>query len=58
MHDELIVHIGNWKRNIALPRILAGLPVSGARYEEQQLVVSFKALVNGALPVGSDDDHS
>ena len=48
MHDELIVHIGNWKRNIALPRMLAGLPVSGARYDEQQLVVSFKASVNGA----------
>ncbi|MCA9870659.1 MAG: ArsA family ATPase [Caldilineae bacterium] len=48
MHDELIVHIGNWKRNIALPRILSGLPVSGARYDEQQLVVSFKASVNGA----------
>lgn len=43
MHDELIVHIGNWKRNIALPRVLAGLPVQGARYEERDLVVLFKA---------------
>jgi arsenite-transporting ATPase len=43
MHDELIVHIGNWKRNIALPRVLAGLPVQGARYEERDLVVYFKA---------------
>ena len=43
MHDELIVHIGNWKRNIALPRVLAGLPVQGARYDEQHLVVYFKA---------------
>ncbi len=43
MSDELIVHIGNWKRNIALPRVLAGLPVQGARYEEQSLVVSFRA---------------
>jgi arsenite-transporting ATPase len=42
MHDELIVHIGNWKRNIALPRVLAGLPVQGARYEERDLVVLFK----------------
>jgi len=49
MHDELIVHIGNWKRNIALPRVLAGLPVQGARYEERDLVILFKALeaVNG-----------
>jgi arsenite-transporting ATPase len=49
MHDELIVHIGNWKRNIALPRVLAGLPVQGARYEERDLVVLFKApeMVNG-----------
>ncbi len=43
MHDELIVHIGNWKRNIALPRVLSGLPVQGARYEEKHLVVYFKA---------------
>lgn len=42
MHDELIVHIGNWKRNIALPRVLAGLPVQGARYEQRDLVVLFK----------------
>jgi arsenite-transporting ATPase len=43
MQDELIVHIGNWKRNIALPRVLTGLPVQGARYEEKHLVVYFKA---------------
>jgi arsenite/tail-anchored protein-transporting ATPase len=51
MSDELIVHIGNWKRNIALPRVLAGLPVQGARYEERDLVVLFKALdgANGDL---------
>ncbi len=42
-NDELIVRIGNWKRNIALPRMLAGLPVQSARYEESDLVVSFKA---------------
>ena len=41
LHDELIVHIGNWKRNIALPRVLTGLPVRGARYEGQELVVLF-----------------
>lgn len=51
MHDELIVHIGNWKRNIALPRVLAGLPVQGARYEERDLVVYFKA--PEATPAGN-----
>ncbi len=55
MHDELIVHIGNWKRNIALPRVLSGLPVQGARYEEKHLVVYFKVAessppTNGAPP--------
>jgi len=43
MADELIVHIGNWKRNIALPRVLAGRPVRGARYQGQHLVVLFEA---------------
>lgn len=43
LSDELIVHIGNWKRNIALPRVLAGLPVQGARYEDKDLVVIFQA---------------
>jgi arsenite-transporting ATPase len=57
MHDELIVHIGNWKRNIALPRVLAGLPVQGARYEERDLVVLFKApeVGNGEQGVGSGE---
>ncbi len=58
MHDELIVRIGNWKRNIALPRVLAGLPVQGARYEEKDLVVYFQAAPaapagNGAASGGS-----
>lgn len=43
LSDELIVHIGNWKRNIALPRVLAGLPVQGARYEGESLIVAFRA---------------
>ncbi len=40
--DELIVHIGNWKRNLSLPRALANLPVTGARYEDDRLVVIFQ----------------
>ncbi|MCC7352326.1 MAG: ArsA family ATPase [Anaerolineae bacterium] len=39
--DELVIHIGNWKRNLILPRALVGLPVKGARYEGDTLVVIF-----------------
>lgn len=39
--DELVVHIGNQKRNIILPRALVSLDVLGARYEEDRLVVTF-----------------
>jgi arsenite-transporting ATPase len=39
--DELIVHIGNRKRNITLPRALASLDVLGARYEKDRLVIAF-----------------
>ena len=39
--EELIVHIGNKKRNIILPRALVSLDVLGARYEEDTLVVKF-----------------
>jgi len=38
--DELIVHIGNRKRNIILPRALVNLNVLGARYKEDMLVVT------------------
>ena len=39
--DELVVHIGNRKRNIILPRALVPLDVLGARHEEDTLVVKF-----------------
>jgi arsenite-transporting ATPase len=39
--DELIVHIGNHKRNIILPRALVSLDVLSARYEEDKLVITF-----------------
>jgi len=39
--DELIVHIGNCKRNIILPRALVNLDVLGARYEKDRLVITF-----------------
>jgi arsenite-transporting ATPase len=39
--DELIIHIGNHKRNLILPRALTTLDVDEARYEGDQLVVTF-----------------
>jgi len=42
-HDELVVRIGNWKRNLILPRALVPLDVQGARYEGDSLVVTFAA---------------
>jgi len=39
--EELIVHIGNKKRNIILPRALVPLDVLGARHEKDTLVVRF-----------------
>lgn len=41
--DELIVRIGNWKRNISLPIGLARLEIDGARYEDDYLNVLFAA---------------
>ncbi|MXY95259.1 MAG: ArsA family ATPase [Caldilineaceae bacterium SB0670_bin_27] len=39
--DELIVRIGNWKRNIALPIGLARLKIDGANYEGDRLNILF-----------------
>lgn len=39
--DELIVHIGNWKRNIALPTGLAKLEVDEAKYVDDRLNIYF-----------------
>lgn len=40
--DELVIRIGNWKRNISLPTGLAKLDVSAAKYEEDRLNIYFK----------------
>lgn len=42
-HDELIVHIGNRKHLLSLPRSLAALQVESAKQEEGTLRVTFKA---------------
>ena len=44
--DELIVRIGNWKRNIALPSGLARLEIDDARYEGYFLNVYFALAPN------------
>jgi arsenite-transporting ATPase len=40
--DELVVHVGNYKRNIILPRALWGLDVEQAKLDEQSLVITFQ----------------
>lgn len=39
--DELVVRIGNWKRNVSLPLGLAKLDIAGARYEGERLNILF-----------------
>lgn len=51
--DELIVRIGNWKRNISLPMGLAKLEIDGAKYVDDRLNILFKA--NGETPVVAPD---
>lgn len=41
--DELIVRVGNHKHNLLLPDTLARLSVTGAKYEGDDLVISFAA---------------
>lgn len=41
--DELIVHIGNRKRNLILPRVLVSLDVQSARFDEDTLMITFGA---------------
>jgi len=41
--DELIVHIGNRKRNLILPRVLASLDIQSARFDEDTLIITFGA---------------
>jgi len=41
--DELIIHVGGYRRNVLLPRTLSGLVVAGARLEDSQLRIRFQA---------------
>lgn len=40
--DELIIHVGSYRRNIILPRTLANLQVKGAKFENRKLVIRFE----------------
>jgi arsenite-transporting ATPase len=39
--DELDIKVASYRRNIVLPHLLRGLSVSGARFEENRLKISF-----------------
>ena len=49
--DELVVRIGNWKRNIALPLGLARLDIASAKYEDDRLNILFQAEKGVEIPV-------
>lgn len=40
--DELLVRVGRYKRNLVLPRTLAGLPIEGARFKDGRLCIRFR----------------
>jgi arsenite-transporting ATPase len=40
--DELVVHVGNQKRNVILPRALVGLRTRGARFDGDILTIRFE----------------
>jgi len=40
--DELTVQVGNWRRNLILPRALRGLKTGSARFESQALRIHFE----------------
>ncbi len=46
--DELIVRVGSHKHNLLLPDTLARLAVAGAKYEGDELVISFEAEAESA----------
>jgi len=41
--DELVLDVGNWRRNLVLPRALIGAEALGAQFEDHVLKIRFKA---------------
>jgi arsenite-transporting ATPase len=52
--DELVIRIGNWKRNVALPMGLAKLDIAGAKYVGDRLNIYFDT--GDALPDISEEE--
>lgn len=52
--DELVIRIGNWKRNVALPIGLAKLDIAGAKYVGDRLNIYFDT--GDALPEISEEE--
>ncbi len=48
--DELVIRIGNWKRNISLPMGLAKLEIEGAKYVDDRLNILFTIPDNEQAP--------
>ncbi len=46
--DELVVHVGNQKRNLILPRALAGAQQAGAKMQGDRLEVRFRKTAQAA----------
>jgi arsenite-transporting ATPase len=43
VYDELVIRIGNWKRNVSLPTGLAKLEIASAKYVDDRLNIFFDA---------------
>ena len=46
--DELVLHVGTWRRSLVLPRMLLDAPTRGAKMEGQTLRIRFDAPVHAA----------
>jgi arsenite-transporting ATPase len=40
-NDELVIRVGDYRRNVVLPHILVNLPVEQAKFEGNQLKIHF-----------------
>ncbi|MGL4648393.1 MAG: ArsA family ATPase, partial [Caldilineaceae bacterium] len=56
--DELFVSIGNFKRELLLPTILAQRTASGASFADGMLSIRFPPLAAGATPNVDADTES
>jgi arsenite-transporting ATPase len=41
--DELVLHVGTWRRSLMLPRVLLDAPTTGAKMDGQTLRIEFEA---------------